>query len=78
MLFSLVYVIYDLTLIIRTYGCLKLWAGVEVFVFHWGCTRLGALVDDQRGPTGSAHGGTEPLLRLLDNFFQVNPEQTCS
>ena len=25
MLFSLVYVIYDLTMIIRTYGCLKLW-----------------------------------------------------
>ena len=25
-------------------------AGVEVFVFHWGCTRLGALGDDKRGP----------------------------
>ena len=42
-------------------------AGVEVFVFHWGCTRLGALGDDQRGPTVCAHGGAEPFLPPLDN-----------
>ena len=42
--------------------------GVEVFVFHWGCTRQGALGDDQRGPAVCAHGGTELLLPLMDNF----------
>ena len=41
---------------------------MEVFVFHWGCTRLGALGDDQRGPTVFAHGGAEPPLPPLDNF----------
>ena len=36
--------------------------GVEVFVFHWGCTPLGALGDDSRGPTACERGGTEPVL----------------
>ena len=50
--------------------CKMVWSGVEVFVFHWGCTRLGALGDDQRVPTVNAHGETEPLLRLLDIVFR--------
>ena len=41
---------------------------MEVFLFHWGCTRQGALGDDQKGPAVCAHGGTEPLL-LLDNVL---------
>ena len=44
-------------------------SGVEAFVFHWGCTRLGALGNDRRGPIGCAHVGTESLLPLLDIFF---------
>ena len=50
-------------------------AGVEVFVFHLGCTRLGALGDDQRGPTVCARGETESVLPLQDKFLG-NPEQT--
>ena len=38
--------------------------GVEVLVFHWGCTRLLALGDDQRGPIVCARGGTERTLPL--------------
>ena len=44
-------------------------SGVEVFGFHWGCTRLGPCRDDQRGPTACARGGTDSLLPLLDNFL---------
>ena len=43
--------------------------GVEVFVFHWGCTGPGALGDDQRGPTFGARRGTEYVLPLHDNFL---------
>ena len=43
---------------------------MEVFVFHWGCTSLGALGDDQRGPTLYAREGTEPVLPLQDIFWQ--------
>ena len=43
-------------------------AGVEVFLFHWGCTRLRSMGNDQRSPTVCARGGTESLLPLLDNF----------
>ena len=46
-----------------------------VFAFHWGCTRLGALGDDQRGQTVCAHGGTEPLLPPLDIFFRHIPSR---
>ena len=67
-------------------------AGVEVFVFHWGCTRLGALGDDQGG--GGSHlrarrGRTCPpspgyVLRQLpehtvpchDAFCTANNEKT--
>ena len=37
---------------------------MELFVFHWGCIRLGALEDGQRGPTFDARGGTEYVLHL--------------
>ena len=51
--------------IVRLYSA----PGVEIFVFHWGCTRLGALRDDQRGPTIYARDVTEPVFPLQDMFF---------
>ena len=42
---------------------------VEVFVFHWGCTRLGALSDAQRGPIVCAHEGTTLVVPLQDMFL---------
>ena len=50
------------------WDALVFYPGVEVFVFHWGCTPLGALGDDHRGQNAWAHGGAEPLLPPLDNF----------
>ena len=41
---------------------------LEVFVFHWGFTRLRALGDDQGGPVICARGATEPILPLQDMF----------
>ena len=49
---------------------------VEVFAFHWGCTRLGALGEDQRGPAAYARGGTEPVLILQDIFCLAMPEHS--
>ena len=45
--------------------------GVEVFIFLWGCTRLGALGDDSKGQTACERGGTEPVLMLRDVFMQL-------
>ena len=42
--------------------------GVEVFVFDWGCIRLGALGDDQEAPIICALRETEPILPLQDMF----------
>ena len=40
-----------------------------------GCTQLGALGDEQRGPTVCARGGTELVLPLKDNFFRQFPKR---
>ena len=62
----------------RCFTLMSSCSGVEVFVFHWGCTRPRGPGNDQRGPTVCSHGGTESLPPLLDNFFQAILGQTCS
>ena len=42
--------------------------------FHWSCTRLGALEDDQRGPTVCTNGG-QNLFSLSWIIFLAIPDR---
>ena len=48
-------------------------AGVEVSVFHWGCTRLEALSDDQRAHS-FLHDERQNLSSLSRIFFEATPQ----
>ena len=50
-------------------------AGVEVFVFHWGCTRLGALGDAQRARLFVPTEGQNLFSLSLIIFFRQFPNR---